>query len=169
MNMPDRIYFDYAATTPTDPRVARAREPFLSATCGNPAGLRQAGRQARAAVECAREQVARLLNAKPNEIVFTASGSEADNLALRGALEAAGPGPVHMVTSAIEHSAVLATCRALERRRGVEVARLPASADGVVEPSQFSRAIRPETRLVSIMTANPAPCLHHSVIRRTEQ
>ena len=151
--MVEPIYFDHSATTPLDPRVVQAMEPWLGATFGNPSSLHWAGRQAREAVELARCQVAALLNAQPNEIIFTASGTEADNLALRGVIEALGPGDHHLVTSAIEHPAILNTCRYLERR-GVEVTYLPVSVEGIVNPTDLIQALRPTTRLVSIMAAN---------------
>ena len=151
--MAELVYFDNAATTPLDPRVFRAMAPFLGTAHGNPSSLHRAGREARAAVEHARGQVARLLNAEPDEIVFTASGTEADNLALIGAATALPPGRHHVITSAIEHPAVLETCRVLEQR-GIEATRLPVGADGLIEPSSLSQSLRPETRLVSIMAAN---------------
>ena len=151
--MVEPIYFDHSATTPLDPRVAQAMEPLLGANFGNPSSLHWAGRQAREAVELARCQVAALLNAQPNEIIFTASGTEADNLALSGVIEALGPGDHHLITSAIEHPAILNTCRYLERR-GVEVTYLPVNGEGLVKPTDLIQALRPTTRLVSIMAAN---------------
>lgn len=151
--MVEPIYFDHSATTPLDPRVAQAMEPWLGANFGNPSSLHWAGRQAREAVELARCQVAALLNAQPNEIIFTASGTEADNLALSGVIEALGPGDHHLITSAIEHPAILNTCRYLERR-GVEVTYLPVNGEGLVKPTDLIQALRPTTRLVSIMAAN---------------
>jgi len=151
--MTERIYFDNAATTPIDPRVLDAMQPYLCRFWGNPSSLHSEGRETRAAVDLAREQVANLLRAKPSEIVFTASGTEADALAIRGALLAAGPKGAHLITSAVEHPAVLACCRRLERE-GVALTLLPVDRDGVVDPDSLRRAIRPETRLVSIMAAN---------------
>ncbi|HYP67219.1 MAG TPA: cysteine desulfurase family protein [Thiobacillaceae bacterium] len=151
--MVEPIYFDHSATTPLDPRVAQAMEPWLGANFGNPSSLHWAGRQAREAVELARCQVAALLNAQPNEIIFTASGTEADNLALSGVIEALGPGDHHLITSAIEHPAILNTCRYLERR-GVGVTYLPVNGEGLVKPTDLIQALRPTTRLVSIMAAN---------------
>jgi cysteine desulfurase len=147
------IYLDNSATTPVDPRVVEAMAPNLAAGFGNPSSLHAVGRQARQAVEAARAQVAALLGAQPREIVFTASGTEADNLALVGLIEAAGPGPHHLITSAVEHPAILNTTRALERR-GVEVTLLPVDALGRVDPPSVENALRPHTRLVSIMAAN---------------
>ena len=151
--MPQRIYFDNAATTAPDPRVLEAMQPYLDEFWGNPSSLYAEGRQAREAVDRARAQVADMLGAEPGEIVFTGSGTEADNLALQGALLAAGLSGSHMVTSAIEHPAILACCRQLERL-GVQVTRLPIDGEGLIDPSDLERAIRPETRLVSIMAAN---------------
>jgi cysteine desulfurase len=154
--MPDaseQIYFDNAATTPIDPRVALAMRPWLGEQFGNASSWHWAGRQANEAVEHARRQVADLLHATPGEIVFTASGTEADNMALVGAAEALGERDCHVITSAIEHPAVLETCRYL-RRRGVEITYLPVGADGIVDPAALAKALRPNTRLVSIMAAN---------------
>jgi cysteine desulfurase len=148
-----RIYFDNSATTPLDPRVTEAMLPFISDIFGNPSSLHWAGRQARQVVDHARGQVARLLNAAPDEIVFTASGTEADNMALIGVVEALRQPNMHMITSAIEHPAVLETCRYLERR-GVQVTYLPVTSDGLVDPLTLVDAMRPNTRLVSIMAAN---------------
>jgi len=145
-------YFDHAATTPLDPRVRHAMEPFLGESFGNPSSLHGPGRAAHDALEAARAEVAALIGARPAEIVFTGSGTEADNLAIFGAVGAART-PVHVVVSAFEHPAVLEPCRALERR-GVEVTRLPVTPDGLVEPETLAAALRPATRLVSVMTAN---------------
>jgi len=151
--MAEPIYFDNAATTPLDPRVAQAMRPWLGEIFGNASSLHWAGRQAHQALDHARQQVASLLNAAPEEIVFTASGTEADNMALIGVIEAAGVADCHLITSAIEHPAVLETCRYLERR-GVAVTRLPVDAEGIVDPAALQAALRPTTRLVSIMAAN---------------
>ena len=151
--MPPRIYFDNAATTPMDPRVREAAEPYLNHLWGNPSSLHQEGRVAREAVETARAHLAALLGAEPNEIVFTGSGTEADAMALCGVVLAGGDRPCHIVTSAIEHPAVLECCRGL-RRLGVETTLLPVGGDGIVDPADLERAIRPDTRLVSIMAAN---------------
>lgn len=149
--MPPRLYFDYAATTPLDPRVREAMLPHLSEEFGNPSSLHAEGRAARAAVEQARGEVAALLGASPQEIVFTGSGTEADNLALLGSAAAADGG--HIVTSAIEHPAVLETCHWLEGR-GVPVSFVSPRQNGIVEPGDLAAAMRPDTRLVSIMMAN---------------
>ena len=145
-------YFDHAATTPLDPRVRHAMEPFLGGSFGNPSSLHGPGRVAHDALEAGRAEIAALIGARPAEIVFTGSGTEADNLAIFGAVGTA-TAPVHVVASAFEHPAVIEPCRALERR-GVEVTYLPVSADGLVEPEVLAVALRPTTRLVSVMTAN---------------
>ena len=146
------VYLDYAATTPLDPRVFEAMLPFLREQHGNPSSLHLAGRQARAAVDRAREQVAQLLHAQPDEIIFTGSGTEADNLALFGVLEGCDA-PKHLIVSAIEHPAVL-ECAAALSQRGVAVTRLPVTPECLVEPGQLQAALGPRTRLVSIMAAN---------------
>lgn len=126
--------------------------PYLDGRYGNPSSLHYEGREARSAVEKARAQVAALLGAQPAEIIFTASGTEADNLALAGAARAA-EGVSHLITSTIEHAAVLETCRFLERM-GTPVTYLPANGDGLVDPESLRRTLRADTRLVSIMAAN---------------
>lgn len=151
--MSARIYFDHAATTPVDPRVAAAMEPYFRNGFGNASSLHEAGRKAREAVERARGQVAALLNAEPSEIVFTASGTESDNMALVGVADAHGLSGVHIVTSVIEHPAILETAHYLSRR-GVSVTKLPVNGDGIVDPAALQSALQPETTLVSIMAAN---------------
>ena len=151
--MARRIYFDNAATTPMDPRVFAAMQPYLQQCWGNPSSLHCEGREARAAVDRARSQVAQLLGAEPNEIVFTSSGTEADALAIRGALTANGFCGARLIASAIEHPAVLACCRRLQRE-GASLTLLPVDEDGILDPETLSRALTLETRLVSIMAAN---------------
>lgn len=148
-----RVYFDHNATTPVDPAVLEAMLPFLTAEFGNASSIHSPGQRARAAVERAREQVAQLLGARPAEIVFTSGGTESDNLAIFGVVGAAGEGKKHVVTTAIEHSAVLECCRALERQ-GVAVSYVAVGADGVVDPEAVRRALRPETVLITVMAAN---------------
>jgi cysteine desulfurase len=150
--MADYVYLDHAATTPLDPRVHHAMEPYLDGVFGNPSSLHWAGRQAHEAVDAGRREVAALIGARPEEIVFTGSGTESDNLAVLGALGAM-QGPAHVITSAFEHPAVLEPCRFLERS-GVEVTYLPVSPDGIVRPESLAAALRPTTRLVSVMAAN---------------
>ena len=147
------IYFDHSATTPLDPRVVEAMQPYYGAVFGNPSSLHWAGRQAREAIDRAREQVAELLHAAPDEVFFTASGTESDNMALLGVTEQYAPEECHLITSAIEHPAILETCKHLERR-GFEISYLPVTSEGLVEPASLLEALRPNTRLVSIMAAN---------------
>jgi cysteine desulfurase len=152
--MPDRIYFDHSATTPLDPRVAFAMNLANIEAHGNPSSLHSEGRQARDLVDRARGQVAALLGAPPAEIVFTASGTEADNLALLGAFRIGSEhAPGHMITTPIEHPAIIETCRFLEQS-GVQVTYLPVDEHGLVDPDTLLKAFRPNTRLVSIMAAN---------------
>jgi cysteine desulfurase len=148
-----RIYLDNSATTPLDPRVVQAMHPYLDTVFGNPSSLHREGRQARECLDRARGQVAALFNADPGEIFFTASGTESDNLALTGIIDALGGHENHVITSAIEHPAVLETCRSLERR-GVDVTCLPSDSDGLIDPDELAGAFRPTTRLVSVMAAN---------------
>ncbi|GAB7027403.1 cysteine desulfurase family protein [Geotalea toluenoxydans] len=150
--MSTRIYFDNSATTPLDPRVREAMLPFLDNIFGNPSSMHLDGLEARQAVEYARGQLADLIGAGTDEIVFTASGTEASNLALAGFTRAQPPG-CHIITTAIEHPAVLMACRALERS-GVAITRLPVGGDGIVDPAALAVALRPTTRLVSVMAAN---------------
>ncbi len=150
--MQSRIYFDHSATTPVDPRVLEAMGPFLGGAFGNPSSLHYEGRVARAAVDHARAQVAELIGANPEEIIFTASGTEADNLALIGAVRASGK-PGHVVTSAIEHAAILETCKFLASG-GTKVTHLPVNADGLVRTEGLLRALQKNVTLVSIMAAN---------------
>jgi cysteine desulfurase len=151
--VPQRIYFDNAATTAPDPRVLEAMRPYFDEHWGNPSSLYVEGRQAREGVDRARAQVASLLGAEPGEIVFTGSGTEADNMALQGVLLAARVSGAHVVTSAIEHPAVLACCRQLERL-GATTTELPVSSEGLVDTADLEAAMRPQTRLVSVMAAN---------------
>lgn len=146
------IYFDNSATTPVDPIVAAAMASFQEQYYANPSSMHQSGRQVREMVEKARCQVAKLIHANPVEIIFTSSGTEADNLALVGLFEALGQ-PFHMITSRIEHPAILETCKYLEWR-GATVTYLGVDETGAVHSDALKAAIRPETRLVSIMTAN---------------
>jgi len=150
--MTRRIYFDHAATTPLDKRVRQAMDQYLNGSFGNPSSMHSAGREAHAGVDEARADVAALIGAQPGEIIFTASGTEADNLAIRGILERLEGGE-HFVTSAFEHPAVIETAKYLERR-GVDVTYLPVSDDGIISPESLAAALRSNTRLVSIMAAN---------------
>jgi len=144
---------DHSATTPLDPRVLKAMEPYLTEEYGNPSSIHRMGQIARNGVETAREQVARLINAAPEEIIFTSGGTEADNLAILGLMEAMPPRGQHIITSAIEHHAVLDVFAYLERK-GYQVTFLPVNEYGMVEPETLERAMKPNTALVSIMHAN---------------
>jgi cysteine desulfurase len=150
--MSSRIYFDHSATTPLDPRVLAAMIPFLSGAFGNPSSRHEEGRLAHAAVEKARAQVAALIGATPDQIIFTASGTEADNLALIGAVRASGK-PGHVVTSAIEHAAILETCKFLATG-GTRITHLPVDAEGLVRPEGLLRALQSNVTVVSVMAAN---------------
>lgn len=147
------IYLDFNASTPVAPEVAAAMRPLLETHFGNPSSLHWAGYPAHAAVEVARQQVAALLGAAPDEIVFTSGGSEANNLAIKGALFASRGRANHIVTSRIEHPAILEPCRFLERS-GVEVTYLPVDGTGRVNPDHVREAITDRTALVTIMHAN---------------
>jgi cysteine desulfurase len=147
------VYLDNAATSPLAPAVAEAMRPWVSVSFGNPSSLHATGRVARQAVDQAREQVAALIGADADEIVFTGSGTEADNLALVGVADTFIASDCHIVTSAIEHPAVLETCAYLARR-GVGVSYLPVGVEGIVDPASLRSAIRPNTRLVSVMAVN---------------
>jgi len=146
------IYLDYNATTPVDPRVLEAMLPYLREHFGNPSSSHEYGVQARAGVEQARAQVAVLLGCAPDEIVFTGGGSEADNLAIKGVAEAYRDRGDHIITSQVEHPAVLETCRYLERR-GFRVTYLSVDRYGQVDPDDVARAITPKTILISVMHA----------------
>jgi cysteine desulfurase len=148
------IYLDYASTTPVHPGVLQAMEPYLGQEFGNPSNLHPLGRRAAAALDRARSQVAAALCAHDDEIVFTGGGSESDNLALKGVALAARSGTRHLVTTAIEHSAVLGAARDLEEHFGVEVTYVPVHESGIVDPAAVAGAIRPDTFLVSAMLAN---------------
>lgn len=144
---------DNSATTPVDRRVVDAMLPFLTEQFGNPSSVHFYGQQARAAVDRARREVAALINARPNEVVFLSGGTEANNLAVRGVAELNAERGRHIITSSIEHSSVRGICDALEAR-GWEVTRLPAYENGVVRVEDVRAAIRPDTVLVTVMLAN---------------
>jgi cysteine desulfurase len=148
------IYLDHNATTPIAPEVLDAMRPYLEERFGNPSSAHEHGALARQAVERARAQVAALLGCEPDSVVFTASGSEADNLAIKGVAFARLGHGEHIITSAIEHPAVLGACRYLERRFGYRLTILPVDGFGTVDPEDVRRAIEPGTVLVSVMHAN---------------
>ncbi|WP_028458162.1 cysteine desulfurase family protein [Chloroflexus sp. Y-396-1] len=149
------IYLDHAATTPLDPRVLEAMLPFLSGMSGNASSIHQVGRAALQALDDAREQVALVLGCQPKEIVFTSGGSESINLALKGvAMALRAQGKNHLISSTIEHHAVLHALDYLVEYEGFTVTLLPVDRNGRVNPADLSAAIRPETALVSVMYAN---------------
>src|SRR5579872_103389 len=141
-----RYYFDHNATTPVSPEVLEAMLPLLTSAYGNASSVHQFGQAARKELDCARATVARFLGALPEEIVFTSGGTEADNLALTGSV--AGQGG-HAIVSAVEHPAVLAAAGQLDA-----VTQVAVDANGVVDPDDVRRALRPDTRIISIMHAN---------------
>jgi cysteine desulfurase len=157
----NRVYLDYNATTPVDPEVLDAMLPYFSADFANASSIHTPGQRARSAVETAREQVAALIGAKPQEIVFTSGGTESDNHAIFGAVAQAllhvpsssSNRKPQIITSTIEHEAVLNACQAAEKR-GVAVSYLPVDSQGRVDPESIRAAIRPETILITIMQAN---------------
>jgi cysteine desulfurase len=148
-----RVYLDHSATTPGDPRVVAAMLPYLTEKFGNPSSVHGFGQEARAAVDRARREVATLIGARANEVVFTSGGTEANNLAIRGVCEASGGDGRHIITSAIEHSSVRGICEVLEKH-GWEVTRLPVYENGIVKVEDMQAALRPHTVLVSVMLAN---------------
>ncbi|MGD9588090.1 MAG: cysteine desulfurase family protein [Pyrinomonadaceae bacterium] len=159
--MLERVYLDNSATTPVDPAVLEAMLPYLTNKFGNASSIHHFGQEARAGVDRARHQVAALINARPNEIVFTSGGTESNNLAVRGLVHArlaALGGPVslagcHIITSQIEHPAVRNVCEALEKK-GCTVTYLPVYDDGVVRIEDVKEAVRDETVVITVMMAN---------------
>lgn len=147
------IYLDHAATTPADPEVVRAMAPYFTEHFGNPSTLYSIGREAKNALEEARESVALAIGANPEEIAFTGGGSEADNFALEGVAFANQSKGRHIITTVIEHHAVLETAVFLEKR-GFDVTYVRVDADGLVDPDDIAGAIRPDTILISVMMAN---------------
>jgi cysteine desulfurase len=148
-----RVYLDHSATTPVDRRVVEAMLPFLTERFGNPSSVHFFGQEARAAVDRARREVAELIGARPNEVVFVSGGTEANNLAIRGLCEQNEQHGRHLITTSIEHSSVRGIFDALARRDW-EVTRLPVYGDGVVRVEDVRAALRPDTILVSVMLAN---------------
>jgi cysteine desulfurase len=152
-----RVYVDNAATTPVDPTVLEAMVPFLTEKFGNASSIHYFGQEARAAVDKARQQVSSLINARPAEIVFTSGGTEANNLAIRGLMDALllkdPDRKPHIITSAIEHPSVESVCAEFEFR-GCNITRLPVYEDGIVRVGDVGNALTSDTALVSIMTAN---------------
>lgn len=148
-----RVYLDNSATTPVDPRVATAMARAVTETFGNASSVHGFGQQARAAIDRARREVAALVGARQNEIVFTSGGTEANNLAIRGLCEAASANGRHVITSAIEHPSVAGVCAQLEKQ-GWEVTRLSVYDNGLVRIEDVADALRPDTVLITIMLAN---------------
>jgi cysteine desulfurase len=156
-----RVYLDHSATTPADPRVVEVMLPYLTEKFGNASSVHYFGQEARAAVDRARREVAALIGARANEIVFVSGGTEANNLAIRGICEAAAGSASksnkrHVITSSIEHSSVRGICEALEKagKGGWEITRLPAYDEGIVRVEDIRAALRPDTVLISVMLAN---------------
>jgi cysteine desulfurase len=147
------IYLDYNATTPVCDEARRAMEPYLDRFFGNPSSIHQAGRETRAAVDNARDQIAGFLKVRPHELIFTSGGTESCNLAVLG-LARSQPFRKHIISSRTEHHAVLNAVEHLEKRENFEVTWLTVSREGIVDLDQLAQAIRPDTAVVSIMTAN---------------
>ncbi|KUO78621.1 MAG: cysteine desulfurase NifS [Desulfosporosinus sp. BRH_c37] len=148
-----RIYLDHSATTPVDPEVAALMMTYYTEKYGNPSSVHSFGREAKQALEEARRQVAELIGAAPQEVTFTSGGTEADNLAILGAAEALRKKGKHLITSAIEHHAVLETCEYLAKN-GFELTVIPVDSEGIVSVEDVRQAIRPDTILISMMHAN---------------
>jgi cysteine desulfurase len=148
-----RIYMDANATTPLLPEVFEAMRPFFLEHYGNASSIHQQGQFARAAIDHARDTIARLLHCRTSEIVFTSGGTESDNLALFGTLNASATEPAHLITTSIEHDAILRAAESLAKNH-VEVTFLPCTPQGLIEPATLQAAIRPNTKLVSVMFAN---------------
>jgi cysteine desulfurase len=153
MNGSRRVYLDHSASTPVDQRVVAAMLPYLTTSFGNPSSVHLFGQEVRAAVDRARREVAGLLGAQPNEIVFVSGGTEANNLAIRGLCETHTSGKGHLITSAIEHPSVRGCCDALEQQ-GWEVTRVPVNEAGILRVEDVRAALQPNTVLISIMLAN---------------
>src|SRR5713226_2462936 len=158
----NRVYLDYNATTPVETEVLDAMLPYFSGEFGNAASIHTPGQRARAAVETARDQVAALIGARPQEIVFTSGGTESDNHAIFGIISSSLTSSTsstsltsrpHIITTAIEHEAVLNACQALEKE-AVRVTYLPTDREGQIDLDDLRRAIRPETVLITVMQAN---------------
>jgi len=158
-----KTYLDYAATTPLDPKVLKAILPYLKEKYGNPSSIHSFGQEAAQAIDKARIQVAKFLNCKPSEIVFTGSASESDNLAIRGLIKKGN----HIITTKIEHKAVLETCKDLESK-GIKVTYLSVNKEGLIDIKDLEKSITPKTKLVSIMYANNETGVVQSIKRIRE-
>ena len=175
MTSPGLIYLDHAGTTPTDPQVFAAMQPYFTELYGNPSSVHTIGQEARYALDNARERVAGVLGCRSSEVVFTSGGTEADNAAIHGVATALEETGNHIITSGVEHHAVLHTCQYLENR-GYEVTYLPVNEFGMIHPEQVYNAVTPRTTLVTIMyanneigTINPISDIAAAVRRRAEE
>jgi cysteine desulfurase len=148
------IYLDYNATTPLCEPAWRAMQPYFEEHFGNPSSVHRAGRETRAAIDNARDRIAALLKVKPHELIFTSGGTESNNLPLLGLARSRSPNGKHLISNRAEHHAVLHTIEHLQKREGFKVTWLGLSEDGLIDPDALDYAIRPDTTLVSIMTAN---------------
>jgi cysteine desulfurase len=174
------VYFDYNATTPLDPQVRDAMLPYLGDIFGNPSSVHSVGRQARALLDDARDRAAQVLHCKPSELIFTSGGTESANLAIFGVARLRKDKGKHIVTSAIEHHAVLHCCDYLAKKEGFEITKLPVDREGRVSVEFLEKSLRPDTILVSIMAANNeigtiqpisdlgAVCRKHGVLFHTD-
>ncbi|HEY9508402.1 MAG TPA: cysteine desulfurase family protein [Verrucomicrobiae bacterium] len=174
------IYFDYNATTPLDPDVRDAMMPFLDELWGNPSSVHHIGRKARAHLDDARDRASKVLGCKPSEVIFTSGGTESVNLAIFGAARLLRSKGRHLITSAVEHHAVLYSCQYLAKKENFDLTILPVDSSGRVSPDSLDKAIRPDTILVSIMAANNeigtvqpvvelgAVCQKHGVLFHTD-
>ena len=152
--MPQTIYFDYNATTPLDPWVRDAMLPYLCDVWGNPSSVHHVGQRARSELDEARDRVSKVLKCKPSEVIFSSGGTESNNMAIFGAARLLAGKGKHIITSAIEHHAVLHCFDYLEAKEGFQVTRLPVDSSGRVSPEDLKKAIRPDTTFASIMAAN---------------
>ena len=150
----DRIYLDFNATTPLDEGVLEAMMPYLKGHFGNPSSVHQIGRDARSALDECRYRVSSLWQCKPSEVIFTSGGTESNNLGIVGAARASLSKGKHLITSAVEHHAVLHCFENLAQTGDFELTILPVSKEGLVDPQTLARAIRPDTTLVSVMAGN---------------
>ena len=148
-----KVYLDYSATTPTDPRVVEEMIPYFTEHFGNPSSIYSTGLEAKDAIEHAREQVAHLINAEPKELIFTSGGTESDNWALIATAHRLQHKGKHIITSAIEHHAILHSCEYLAKE-GFDITYVGVDHDGLVDPAEVEAAIRPDTILISIMYVN---------------
>jgi len=148
------VYFDYNATTPLDSEVREAMLPYLGEVFGNPSSVHHVGRQARAILDDARDRAAKVLDCKPSEVIFTSGGTESVNLAIFGTARRLKSKGRHIITSSVEHDAVLQCVEYLSKREGFEVSYLPVDGQGLVAVESLEKAIRPDTILVSVMAAN---------------